>query len=97
MLLSHLPPDSATVRSIAGEPGWTVTDYLLATVIDTIAVSNWLFVSANSGKKGGRSPQPKPVPRFGEKAAEAQPTREISSEDLAGFFGGGMNVVRKGA
>jgi hypothetical protein len=81
---------------MAGEPGWSVTDHLLATMIDMQNVSNWLFVAANSGKNT-RNPKPKPIPRFGEKLAakekEQEPAREISSAELTGFFGKSMAVV----
>jgi hypothetical protein len=96
VLIDAMPAESATIRSLAGEPGWTVTDHLLATVVDTLSISNWLFVAANSGKNSN-NPKPKPLPRFGERAkekAEADST-VVASSDLAGFFGANVSVVAR--
>ena len=72
---------------MAGEPGWTVTDYLLANVVDVLAISNWLYVAAHSGKNAS-NPKPKPVPRFGERS-EGQESEavEVGPDALASFLG----------
>lgn len=61
MLVRHLPADSAVARSLHGEVAdWTVTDHLLACVIDALHVANWQRV----GDKN--APRPKPLPRPGQ-------------------------------
>ncbi|MBW5262611.1 hypothetical protein JGS43_39110, partial [Streptomyces sp. P01-F02] len=40
LLIKHLPRDSATIRDTDGEAAdWTVTDYLLAAVVDHLAAA----------------------------------------------------------
>lgn len=46
-----------------GQPVWTITDYLLAAVVDALQAANW----QRSGKKN--APKPKPVPRPGQAPA----------------------------
>ena len=83
MLIRHLPQTSATVWSEAGEPGWTLTDHLLATVVDTLAVGNWRYVCAHSGKRQA-PPHPKPMPRFGS-VAHVEPVAEAPVVDMRGL------------
>ena len=59
-LISNLPPDCALSRAIDPEvAAWSVTDHLLATVIDTLQTANW--------QRGGdaNAARPKPFPRPG--------------------------------
>ena len=51
-MLALLPPDSFYAQATVGEQAtWGVTDHLLATVVDVLNVSNWLYVSAHSKSK----------------------------------------------
>ncbi|MFJ8231748.1 hypothetical protein ACIQ9E_17590 [Streptomyces sp. NPDC094448] len=60
-LVKHLPADSAVSREINGEVAeWSVTDYLLAAVVDHLAAANWMYVCVNSEDPPA---QPEPVPR----------------------------------
>ncbi|MFI9807622.1 hypothetical protein ACIHEJ_25215 [Streptomyces sp. NPDC052301] len=63
MLIKQLPRDSALNRELHGEAAdWSVTDHLLAAVVDHLAAANWMFASVNSGE--GEQPEyPEPVPR----------------------------------
>lgn len=58
-LVNGLPPDGATVRySVYHGQQWSVTDELLAALIEEIDYGNRLYFSAHSKKN---SQQPKPV------------------------------------
>ncbi|MFI9381467.1 hypothetical protein [Kutzneria sp. NPDC052558] len=85
VLVQHLPADSNLVRALHGEQaGWGLTDHLLATVVDQLAVANWLFVCANND--GDRPDPPTPLPRPG--IEEPEPERGSTPEEIAAFFGG---------
>lgn len=63
VLIKHLPPGSAVNREIDGESAeWSVTDYLLAAVVDHLAVANWMFTSVHSDEPPD---PPEPVIRPG--------------------------------
>lgn len=61
VMATGLPPDSATLLAVNG--GWTVTDHLMANVIDLLQGANWQ--RSKDGQRGQR--QPKPFPRPGVK------------------------------
>ena len=68
-LLSLLPPDSLYAQATVGEQAtWSINDHLVATVVDALQVSNWLFASAHSKQK---VPMPQRVPRPGVTADRA--------------------------
>lgn len=79
-LLTNLPPESATTQALSGvahETRWTVTDYLLAAVIDTLADANW--------QRGGcQGPRPKPVPRPGVDGGEQHIRGDVLPPDEYG-------------
>lgn len=54
-------PHSALAREVHGDI-WTVESQLLATIADTLAISNW----QRAGRKS--APKPKPIPRPWEKS-----------------------------
>lgn len=54
---------------------WTVTDYLLAEIIDLLAAGNW-----QRGNAGAKSPSPKPQPMWRPPPPDA-PTRPRRSLD----------------
>ncbi len=87
VLVQHLPADSNLVRVLHGEQaGWGLTDHLLATAVDQLAVANWLFVCANNGEDGDRPDPPTPLPRPG--IAEPVAERGSTPAEIAAFFGG---------
>ncbi|MEU9603013.1 hypothetical protein [Streptomyces sp. NPDC048057] len=94
MLLKHLPAESAVSRSVHGEAAdWSVSDHLLAAVVDHLAVSNWMFASANS-EEGDQQDPPKPVPRPGDASSDAAQEAEADAsasapapQEIARFFG----------
>nr|WP_239081464.1 hypothetical protein [Streptomyces sp. SID9727] len=98
ILIKHLPRDSATIRDTDGEAAeWSVTDYLLAAVVDHLAAANWMFSVVNGDGESDPAEQPVPVPRPGDAherddrdgdaaSADAPPAVPDPSE-LARFFG----------
>lgn len=60
MFIAGFPPDSATARAVHGDAArWTLTDHLLAGVIDRLAVMSWQLAG------NPKVPCPKPMPRPG--------------------------------
>lgn len=70
--LLSLPGRSALCSAVNEAAEWGTSEHLLATLVDELALSNYLFISANSKQ---RPPQPKPVRRPGDGS------RRDSSED----------------
>jgi hypothetical protein len=67
VLVKHLPRDSAVNRDLYGEAAeWSVTDHLLAAVVDHLAAANWMFACVNSDDESGQPDPPIPVPRPGD-------------------------------
>ncbi len=93
MLLKHLPRDSAVARELHGEAAeWSVSDYLLATAVDQLAESNWMFATVNQDEDSERLDYPTPVPRPGVEPDPETPAAEPeapgpSPTRLATFFG----------
>ncbi|GAA1521693.1 hypothetical protein GCM10009730_31820 [Streptomyces albidochromogenes] len=92
VLLKHLPRDSAVARELHGEAAeWSVSDYLLATAVDQLAESNWMFATVNQDEESEWLDYPTPVPRPGVEAADEAPAeREApgpSPTQLSAFFG----------
>ncbi|MEW2399584.1 hypothetical protein [Streptomyces sp. NPDC046862] len=74
VLVKHLPRDSATLQGAHGEAArWSVTDYLLASVVDQLAEANWMFATVNRDEDSEPLEYPKPVPRPGLREPEAPP------------------------
>lgn len=65
-------PGTATYRSVHGIELWSVTDQLLANVIDILAVANW----QRAGKS--HAPKPKRYPRPWERAK----ARKLGSDPI---------------
>ncbi len=60
----EVPGQSLTTVDPDSVP-WSVTDLLLAALVDELRVSNYLFVKANKGKDGPDPPTPHQIPRPG--------------------------------
>ncbi|GAA2395839.1 hypothetical protein GCM10010420_21730 [Streptomyces glaucosporus] len=97
VLLRHLPRDSALARELHGEAAdWSVTDHLLATVVDQLAESNWMFATVNRDEDSDPLDHPEPVPRPGgppgagpgeaAQPDDAPPRRLPTHAELAAFF-----------
>lgn len=81
MLVKHLPRDSALVRDLHGEAAdWAVTDYLLATAVDQLAESNWMFATVNQDEEAEALEYPVAVRRPG--AADV-PGAGAAAEDIS--------------
>ncbi|WP_280854241.1 hypothetical protein [Streptomyces sp. SAI-041] len=66
VLVEHLPADSSFARAVHGEQAdWTVTDHLLAAVVDHLAVANWMFATVNRDEDTEPAEYPEAVPRPG--------------------------------
>nr|WP_280878192.1 hypothetical protein [Streptomyces pseudovenezuelae] len=71
VLTEHLPADSSFARAVHGEQAdWTITDHLLASVVDQLAVANWMFATVNRDEDTEPAPYPEAVPRPGDGATE---------------------------
>ncbi|MFJ7064543.1 hypothetical protein [Streptomyces sp. NPDC101115] len=73
---------------------WSITDHLLAAVVDHLAVANWMFQCVNTGEDDDQPEYPTPVPRPGNDDEDGQDddsdehTNEaVSPSALARFFG----------
>ena len=98
VLVRHLPRDSATLDGLHGEAAqWSVTDYLLASVVDQLAEANWMFATVNRDEDADPLEYPKPVPRPGTHAPapahepsaappDTGPEHNPSPAELARFF-----------
>ncbi|MFJ8695335.1 hypothetical protein [Streptomyces roseolilacinus] len=84
VLIKHMPQDSALCRERDGEAAeWSVTDYLLAALVDHMAAANWMFASVHSDEDSDPPEQPVPVPRPGDR--ERREEAEQSPPEEAGF------------
>jgi len=85
VLVEHLPRDSALARELHGEAAdWSVTDYLLATVVDQLAEANWMFATVNRDEDSEPLEFPEAVPRPGDELA--QRTATPTADELMNFF-----------
>lgn len=75
MILGNSPRGSAYVRSLTGDD-WTMTDHLLAAVIDTLQAANWQ-------RTDGKGQVPKPIPRPGAKSSQTHHTTLAELEAFA--------------
>lgn len=77
-MINRLPAGSELQTERAGidrvDRSWTQADYLLAIVVDQLAIANYQFAAANS--KHRPSQKPKPIPRPRDQAAKDQRRRE---------------------
>ena len=89
VLINALPPDAAIYRRNDEHGGWTVTDHLLATVIDALgAVGYYSLVGPHVDPKRLRSVKPpQRMHRPGDEARKRR-RRQATSDDLKQIFGG---------
>ncbi|MGW6362089.1 hypothetical protein ACWFR5_44720 [Streptomyces sp. NPDC055092] len=67
VLVRHLPRDGALARALHGDGAeWTVTDHLLARIVDELAQNNWMFATVNRDEDSEPLDYPEPIPRPGE-------------------------------
>lgn len=77
VLTEHLPADSSFARAVHGEQAdWTVTDHLLAAVVDHLAVANWMFATVNRDEDTDPAPYPEPLPRPGDDSGRLAPAAD---------------------
>ncbi|MFD3737688.1 hypothetical protein [Streptomyces sp. NPDC058629] len=94
VLVKHMPRDSAVSRELDGDGAeWTVTDYLLAAVVDHLAAANWMFASVNTDEDSDPPEAPVAVPRPGDRTEteetpdeEPGPAQTPSRSELLRFF-----------
>lgn len=60
VLVRGLPPQSATVQAAEPDTRWSLTDHLLAAVVDELRLGNWL--QSKDGHANRNRPQPIPRP-----------------------------------
>ena len=91
VLLEHLPSGSSFARSVHGDAAeWSLTDHLLATVADQLAMANWMFATVNRDEDAESLPYPEPIARPGSPsdAAPASTEPEMANPaEFAPFFG----------
>ncbi|MEW2559476.1 hypothetical protein AB0914_11775 [Streptomyces griseorubiginosus] len=82
VLVEHLPSDSSFARAVHGEQAeWTVTDHLLAAVVDHLAVANWMFATVHRDENTEPAEYPEAVPRPSGTRTEAAETPRAVGED----------------
>ena len=86
VLVSQLPREARVIQAEVPAAVWSSTDYLLARVVDELAVGNWLYQTVHSKKP---PPQPKPLQRPGvEEEKEPEPTGAYALAQMLGQGGG---------
>jgi hypothetical protein len=85
VLVRHLPRDSALLREVQGEAAeWSVTDHLLAAVVDQLTQANWMFATVNQDEDAEPMDPPEPLPRPGSvQEADTLPSPEEMARFLA--------------
>lgn len=90
VLIRALPSESALFRSMEEFGGWTITDHLLASVVDALGVvSHNALVGPHADPKKLRSIKPPDrFPRPGAAQRRKPKRRRASSDDLKRMFAG---------
>ncbi|GAA1221485.1 hypothetical protein GCM10009665_09620 [Kitasatospora nipponensis] len=74
VLVKHLPRDGALNRELHGEAAdWSVTDHLLASAVDHLAVANWMFAAVNRDEDAEPMDPPEPLVRPGLPSPDRDP------------------------
>lgn len=77
VLAFMLPPGSLTWQEVGTDGAWTTTDFLLADVVDLLALANYQ-------RGGAKGPKPDPVPRPKD-LKELRDKREAVAQKAAAF------------
>lgn len=86
LLINNLPPDSRLVRALAGPAAdWSVSDHMLATLIDLSVEHNWQYASAHRGEGAKDMPHPPRIPRPGD-VEEIEEKHFASAEEIQMFL-----------
>ena len=96
-LIKGLPPEAALYRSTAELGGWTVTDHLLASVIDTLGVVSYnALVGPHADPKKLRQVKPaEAIPRPGKAQRQRTQRRRATADDLKTMFAGATAFAGK--
>lgn len=87
-LVRQLPRDSAFRLAQEGEAAqWSLTDHLLAAVVDHLAIANWMFACVNRDEDEAPPEPPQPVPRPGAEPDGSADVDGPGPSELARFFG----------
>lgn len=87
VLVEHLPADSSFARAVHGEAaGWSLTEHLLAAVVDQLAVANWMFATVNRDENAEPLPYPEPLTRPGLQDAARPESDAATPGEIAAFF-----------
>lgn len=92
--MKGLPPDAAIWRRQPELGGWTVTDHLIASLIEVTDAAAWRSLLPHLKK--GFKPQPITVPRPGQHTQRRSKKRKATSADLKEIFGGGATITHGG-
>lgn len=68
----HLPLESATVAEVDDRGGWSMTQQLIARLIESVESLDWHFMCSRIPKGRSKPPHPKPIARPGVKRDEGQ-------------------------
>ncbi|MCX5091758.1 hypothetical protein ACFVW1_18020 [Streptomyces olivochromogenes] len=83
VLVRHLPRDSALLKELHGEAAeWSLTDHLLANVVDRLAEANWMFAMVNRDEDSEPLDYPEPVPRPGQPSDPGESPHGTSGDSL---------------
>ncbi|WP_188303473.1 hypothetical protein [Streptomyces sp. CBMA123] len=88
-MLLRMPGQSLFASCINEEMSWGPQEYLTARLVDSLEVSNWMFLKANSGEGATDIPFPESVPRpgeFEEAQHEASAPEMTPAAAIAAFF-----------
>jgi len=61
----HLPLESATVAETDARGGWSITQHLLATLIEAVEALDWHFMCSRVKSGHSKPEKPRPIPRPG--------------------------------
>ena len=83
MIAYGLPPGSRVWVAQGSDDMWTNSDYLMAEVIDTLRVGNWL-VANRDVERSKQSPQPEPFTRPADMRADRERASRVMEKASKG-------------
>lgn len=76
-LLIKLPVESSLRRELVGPVGqWTQSEHMLASVVDSLRIQNWMYGAMHRAENTPMPPRPKPLVRPGDPTPEEQAQQE---------------------